>query len=76
MEKALEMTDIEVVLVPKEETIKENLQLDKKFVYGSLNQKRYLKDFSDAIALATGVSAPDMDVRDEKSTEDDDWFRF
>ncbi|MDW7731696.1 MAG: DUF5591 domain-containing protein [Methanolobus sp.] len=76
MEKALEMTDVEVVLVPKEETIQENLQLDKKFIYGSLNQKKYLKDFSDAIASVAGRSVADMADTDEKSTEDDDWFRF
>ncbi|MBN2109774.1 MAG: DUF5591 domain-containing protein [Methanosarcinaceae archaeon] len=76
MEKALEMTDVKVVLAPKEETIQNNLQLDKKFIYGSLNQKTYLRDFSDAIASLKGGNIQDMDVTNEKIVQDDDWFRF
>ncbi|TGC06657.1 DUF5591 domain-containing protein [Methanolobus halotolerans] len=76
MEKALEMTDVQVTLVPKEETIRENLQLDKKFIYGSLNQKKYLRDLSDAIASVADRSVQDIDIMTEKNTDDDDWFRF
>ncbi|KXS42872.1 MAG: hypothetical protein AWU59_1421 [Methanolobus sp. T82-4] len=76
MVKALEMTDVQVTIVPKEETIQQNLQLGKKFIYGSLNQKSYLRDFADAIADFTGSTVKKIDVSDEKDTEDNDWFRL
>ncbi len=76
MEKALEMTDVEVVIVPKEETILQNLQSQRKFIYGSLNQKKYLKDFYDAIASAAGKPLMDPDIDDGDSFEDEDWFRL
>jgi predicted RNA-binding protein len=76
MEKALEMTDVEVVIVPKEETILQNLQSQRKFIYGSLNQKKYLKDFYDAIASAAGKPLMDHDIDDGDSFEDEDWFRL
>ncbi len=76
MEKALEMTDVEVVIVPKKETILQNLQSQRKFIYGSLNQKKYLKDFYDAIASAAGKPLMDHDIDDGDSFEDEDWFRL
>lgn len=76
MEKALEMTDVKVTIVPKEETIMQNLQLQRKFIYGSLNQKKYLRDFYDAIASAAGKPFMGMDIVDEDGFEDDDWFRL
>ena len=76
MEKALEMTDVEVIIVPKEETILQNLQSERKFIYGSLNQKKYLKDFYDAIASAAGKPLMDPDIDDGDSFEDEDWFRL
>lgn len=76
MEKALEMTDVEVVIVPKEETILQNLQSQRKFIYGSLNQKKYLKDFYDAIASAAGKPLMDPYIDDGDSFEDEDWFRL
>ena len=76
MEKALEMTDVKVTIVPKEETIMQNLQLQRKFIYGSLNQKKYLRDFYDAIASAAGKPLMEMDIVDEDGFEDDDWFRL
>ncbi|MDK2834269.1 MAG: hypothetical protein PWP63_1356 [Methanolobus sp.] len=76
MEKALEMTAVTVTIVPKEETIMQNLQLQRKFIYGSLNQKKYLRDFYDAIASAAGKPPMEMDIVDEDGVEDDDWFRL
>jgi archaeosine synthase len=76
MEKALEMTDVEVVIVPNEETILDNLQSQRKFIYGSLNQRKYLKDFYDAIASAAGKPLMDMDIDDGNNFEDEDWFRL
>jgi predicted RNA-binding protein len=76
MEKALEMTDVEVVIVPKGETLLQNLQSQRKFIYGSLNQKKYLKDFYDAIASAAGKPLMDLDIDDGNSFEDEDWFRL
>lgn len=55
MELAVEMSGVEVTIVPKEETIKSHVQPGKKFIYGSLNQTGYLQDFSDAIATSLGA---------------------
>ncbi|WP_406662456.1 DUF5591 domain-containing protein [Methanolobus sp. ZRKC3] len=76
MEKATEMTDVEVTIVPKEETITENLQLDKKFIYGSLNQKAYVRDFVAALSSAAGKTLPNVSVNDTETEEDEDWFLF
>lgn len=76
MEMALEMTDVLVTIVPKEETIEQNLQLERKFIYGSLNQKKYLRDFFNAIATASGKPQHDTGFDDAENPEDDDWFRF
>ncbi len=76
METALEMTDVLVTIVPKEETIEQNLQLERKFIYGSLNQKKYLRDFFNAIATASGKPQKDTEFDDAENPEDDDWFRF
>ncbi|AFV25017.1 hypothetical protein Mpsy_2817 [Methanolobus psychrophilus R15] len=76
MEMALQMTDVQVTIVPKEETIAQNLQPQRKFIYGSLNQKKYLKDFYDAIASAAGKPSLDIDLDDGECAEDDDWFRL
>jgi predicted RNA-binding protein len=54
MELAVEMSGVEVTIVPKDETVNSHIQPGKKFIYGSLNQASYLQDFSDAIASSMG----------------------
>ncbi|WP_406671342.1 DUF5591 domain-containing protein [Methanolobus sp. ZRKC4] len=74
MEKALEMTDVEVVLVPKEYTVNAHVQPGKKFIYGSLNQASYLQDFSNSIATIIGKESKNPDFDDGEKTNDNDWY--
>ncbi|ADI73127.1 conserved hypothetical protein [Methanohalobium evestigatum Z-7303] len=76
MEKAVEMVDIDVKIVPKEDTIQKNIHLDKKFIYGSLNQKDYLQDFSDAITTKMGLEKKTVAIDKEHSENDNDWYLF
>ncbi|MDG6244036.1 MAG: DUF5591 domain-containing protein [Methanolobus sp.] len=80
MELAVEMSGIEVIIVPKEETINTHVQPDKKFIYGSLNQSTYLQDFSDAIASKTGRQAsrdiPAGNERAGNAVNDNEWYLF
>lgn len=76
MEKAVEMVDIDVKIVPEEDTIQKNIQLDKKFIYGSLNQKDYLQDFSDAITTKMGLEKKTVAIDKEHSENDNDWYLF
>ncbi|SFM19614.1 DUF5591 domain-containing protein [Methanolobus profundi] len=79
MEMAVEMSGVDVTIVPWEETISSHMQPGKKFIYGSLNQASYLQDLSDAIALALGEDVQKT-VTDEsgpeKHTNDNDWYLF
>jgi predicted RNA-binding protein len=82
MELAVEMSGVEVTIVPEEETINSHVQPGKKFIYGSLNQASYLQDFSDAIASYVGkelfraVSETKISEEEEENTNvnDNDWY--
>ena len=75
MEKAVEMVgDIEVDIVPKEETIMKNIQPNKKFMYGSLNSPEYRQDFSDAITRVLGLPEHGVENEDEITENDRDWY--
>ncbi len=80
MELAVEMSGVEVTIVPKEETINSHVQPDKKFIYGSLNQASYLQDFSDAIAafmgneLSQGISESKGPEDENAGVNDNDWY--
>ncbi|MDK2825739.1 MAG: hypothetical protein PWQ63_822 [Methanolobus sp.] len=84
MELAVDMSGVEVTIVPKEETINSHVQPGKKFIYGSLNQTSYLQDFSDAIAASIGGSSADSgrsvaekeaESEDENAgVNDNDWY--
>lgn len=74
MEKALELTDLEVEIVPKESTIQKMLQPKKNFIYNSLSCKEYLQDFSDAISEIMKLPKRKVGLREELSVDDTDWY--
>lgn len=74
MEKAVEMVDIDVDIVPKKETMMKNIQPQKKFVYGSLSSREYLQDFSDAITSCLGLQKRNVGISEELSVNDNDWY--
>lgn len=74
MEKAVKMTNIEVSIIPKKETMEELANPDKRFVYGSLSQQQYLQDFSDSITEKMNIDARTVGVHEDLSTNDMDWY--
>ena len=74
MENAVEQVDVHVDIVPKKESIEENIRMDKKFIYGSLNQKKYLQDFADAVNTAAGNPIHVVSSGDEVAVNDADWY--
>jgi hypothetical protein len=60
--------------VPKKSSIEENIRMDKKFIYGSLNQKNYLQDFADAVNTAAGNPVRAVSTDDETAVNDADWY--
>ncbi|WMW22537.1 DUF5591 domain-containing protein [Methanolobus mangrovi] len=77
MELAVEMSGVEVTIVPKEETVNEHVQLGKKFIYGSLNQASYLQDFSNSISSIVGKDAQKAACDDDNGkTNDNDWYLY
>ena len=52
MVQAAEQTQIPILLVPKDETIEQNIQPNKKFIFNSLSCSDYLEDFAGAITDA------------------------
>ena len=76
MELAVEMSGVDVIIVPKEETVNEHVQPGKKFIYGSLNQASYLQDFSNSIASIVGKDAQKAACDDDGKTNDNDWYLY
>ncbi|NOR46472.1 MAG: queuine tRNA-ribosyltransferase containing PUA domain protein, partial [Methanosarcinaceae archaeon] len=74
MENAVELVDVHVDIVPKKSSIEENIRMDKKFIYGSLNQKNYLQDFADAVNTAAGNPVRAVSTDDETAVNDADWY--
>ena len=74
MEKAVEMVDIEVDIVPRESTIQKMIQPDKPFIYNSLSSKEYLQDFSDAITDALKLPKRKVGLKEDLSIDDADWY--
>jgi len=74
MEKALEMVDIKVDVVPREATIQKMIQPDKSFIYNSLSSKEYLQDLSDAITDAFGLPRREVGLKEDLSVDDTDWY--
>ena len=73
MQKALTLTDLEVKIMPNDETLEENVQLDKSFKYGSLSRRPYLQDLSDHLCDLKGVPHRTVGVT-EQSVNDTDWY--
>lgn len=73
MEKALTYTDVPVTIVPRAETLEDNIQPDKTFKYGSLSRKPYLQDLSDALTDIRGISRRVVGTT-EQSINDVDWY--
>jgi predicted RNA-binding protein len=74
MEKAVEMADIPVDIVPKEETLQANIKPEMRFIYGSLSSREYLQDFSDAITGALSVPKRTIGTKGELLVNDTDWY--
>lgn len=73
MLKAIEITDIPVDIVPKNETMMKCIQPDKKFIYGSLCMQEYLQDLSDIITSILGIERKIVDC-EEMVNNDNDWY--
>jgi predicted RNA-binding protein len=74
MEKAVEMVDIKVDIVPRESAIETMLQPDKPFIYNSLSSREYLQDFSDAITDALKLPKREVGLKEDLSVDDTDWY--
>ena len=74
MEKAVEMVDIPVDIVPKEESLQTNIRPDKRFIYGSLSSREYLQDFSDAITDVLSLPKRTIGTNGELLVNDTDWY--
>lgn len=74
MENAVEIVDVNVDIVPKKDSIVENIQINKKFIYGSLNQENYLQDLADVISTAIGNPKHTISTNDELTVNDADWY--
>ncbi len=75
MVKACEMTDIEVVIVPKDETLEQCRVSGRKFEYGSLSNVEYLRDLTETLVSIYPHADVDFDVEGEtKPLLDTDWY--
>ena len=74
MEKALEMVDIEVNVIPRETTIQKMLQPSKSFIFNSLSSKEYLQDLSDSITDALKLPRRTVGIKEDLSVDDTDWY--
>ena len=75
MELAVRMSGIDVTIVPRDSTVNAQVQPEKKFIYGSLNQASYLQDLSDAIA-SFADKGPQTVLGNEQPVNDNDWYLF
>jgi predicted RNA-binding protein len=75
MLKACEKSDIRVIIVPRDETLKRCRTRNRKFEYGSLSNAQYLADLRDALLSIPGASTGNMSLKVlDKSTGDEDWY--
>ncbi len=73
MLKAIELSRISVIVVPKEETLERNKLENKPFIYGSLSRKEYLQDLADAITELYGMKRWIVDTA-TASRDNYDWY--
>ncbi|APH38394.1 DUF5591 domain-containing protein [Methanohalophilus halophilus] len=74
MLKGLEKTDIEVDIAPRQKTMEEHIRPNKRFIYGSLSQKGYLQDLSDAITAKLDIEKRVVGIDPGCSENDNDWY--
>jgi predicted RNA-binding protein len=73
MLKAIELSKVDVVVVPKEETLERNKLLNKSFAYGSLSRREYLQDLADAITQLYGMERRLVGIT-ATSRDNYDWY--
>ncbi len=75
MVNACEMTDIEVAIVPKDETLEKFRVRGRKFEYGSLSKVQYLNDLKDVLRSIYPDVHADFEVECEtRPLLDNDWY--
>lgn len=78
MEKAVEISGIEVDIVPSPESMEKTYDPALRFAYGSLHMKDYLRDFEGAICRAAGTE-PALHIIQDKTQDktascDNEWY--
>jgi len=71
MEKAVELSQVKVDIVPKPGTMEKLHNPDLKFSFGSLYHQEYQRDFEEAICRAAGLDTSNDTVTDVQRTADD-----
>ncbi len=79
MEKAVELSQVKVDIVPKPGTMEKLHNPDLKFSFGSLHHQEYQRDFDEAICRAADLDTSDDTVTDIQATnvqvtDDSDWY--
>ena len=74
MEKAVELSGVEVDIVPTKQSIEHVFDPDLKFGYGSLHMEQYLKDFDEAICRFAGGKLTSSIVPGESIVKDTEWY--
>lgn len=75
MERACQMTDIDVVILPRQETLERHRVVGRKFEYGSLSNTAYLDDLRDALLEMSPLRPREM-PQDAiiEAPRDHDWY--
>ncbi|NOR59651.1 MAG: queuine tRNA-ribosyltransferase containing PUA domain protein [Methanosarcinales archaeon] len=71
MEKAVELSQVKVDIVPKPGTMEKLHNPDLKFSFGSLYHQEYQRDFDEAICRAAGLDTSNDAITDIRGTSDD-----
>lgn len=75
MQRACKKTDIDVTIVPHEETLERCRVRGRKFEYGGLSNVQYLADLRGALLSISRASPQDVRLEKlEKTLGDNDWF--
>ncbi len=75
MERACHMTDIDVTILPRQETLDRHRVVGRKFEYGSLSKTAYLNDLRDALLEFSERSPRDVTPGPViEAPRDHDWY--
>ncbi len=75
MQRACQKTDLEVTIVPHEETLERCRVRGRKFEYGSLSNVQYLTDLKAVLLSISKASPQDVPLETpEKTVGDNDWY--